>query len=72
MPTVVLCVLVGLNFVAQYEGGSGARGSSASWSSQVHAGTEACLKAGTRDAELSTAPGGHWKVDVPCRDLLNG
>jgi hypothetical protein len=72
VPATVLCVVVGLNFVASYSGGSLKRGASASWSSQVHAGFEACMHDGVHDAILEIAPGGPrpWKVDVPCSALL--
>ena len=69
VPTAVLCVVLGLNFVASYYGGIPTRGTSASWSSQVHAGTEACAHKGVTEAVLATAPGGHWVVDVPCSAL---
>lgn len=71
VPATVLCVVVGLNFVASYNGGTERRGVAVSWSSQIHAGYEACLQPGVHDAVLQTAPGGPWKVDVPCSALLN-
>lgn len=70
VPAAVLCIVVGLSFVASYYGGSPLRGTNASWSSQVHAGREACMHAGVHEAELTTAPGGHWKVAVPCSALM--
>ncbi len=69
VPTAVLCLVVGLNFLASYPGGSYSRAASPSWSSQVHAGYEAC-KAGAKQAVLQTAPPiALWKVTVPCSAL---
>jgi hypothetical protein len=71
VPATVLCIAVGLNFVASYPGGSAKRGAAPSWSSQVHAGREACLHTDVHEAVLQNAPGGpNWTIDVPCSVLL--
>jgi hypothetical protein len=71
LPAAVLCVVLGLNFAASYEGGIPSRGTSAPWNSQVHAATEACKQSGVKQATLVIAPGApwYWKVDVPCSAL---
>lgn len=70
VPLAALCILLGVNSVANYYGGSAARASQPSWSSQLARGRAECHISGTTDARLLTAPAGGWSVTVPCSRLL--
>jgi ABC-type multidrug transport system fused ATPase/permease subunit len=72
LPTAVLCIVVGLNLAASYQGGSPARGTSLPWNGQFHAAREACEQPGVSEARLAVAPGAprNWSVEIPCSKLL--